>query len=345
MLANKHRIVPTNVFLDTEVFVEAHFDYTSRHFRAIREYSNSGLISPFLTDVTLREVRAKIREQLEAALNHRPAAILGNSSLPSVLALHAEIPLDVIEAELLQQLDDYLEAAESVVLPVGPAALKPVLDRYFSSMPPFGVGKRKAEFPDAFALETLSNWCFEEDALMAVATRDRGMIECCEGSALLVGFEGIASYLDALASRDAALSQHVRESIWTMESEIIEGVRDAFPALSVTAKGGFTEVEVERLDLRDAEFHGDPEIVYLTSAEASVELPIVFHVVADVCIADGGPPRRARWIHESLGCSIEGTISVDLTVTGTGALNIEGVSIAEPEEFSIDVLEDAEPWP
>lgn len=344
ILEDKPYIVPKAVFLDTEVFVEAHFDYGSRHLRAILEYSTSGLLTPFLTDITVREIKANIRERLGMALSGRPARILANSSLPAVRALHTPIPLEVVEAELVQQLDDYLAAIKAVVLPVKPPTLKPVLDRYFELRPPFGAGKRKSEFPDAFAFETLSQWCYEQETPMAVVTRDRGMIDCCQAATLLVGFESVAAYLDALASREAALSQHIRDSIWAFDAEIVEGVRDVFPALAVTATAGNTAVDVQRLDLRETEFCGDPEIVYLAGTEASVELPVVFRVVADVGYMGYGPPRQERWIHESLGRSIDGIVSVDLALTATGEMSIEDVNIAEPEEFSIDVLEDAEPW-
>lgn len=344
MVKDKPHIVPTSVFLDTQVFVEAHFDYASRHFRAIHEYSCDGPLVPVLTDLTVREIRSKTREQLVEALDRRPAHILRNSSLPSVVALHAEIPLEALETELSQQLDDYLKQVKAIVLPVQPAALTPVLDRYFSSMPPFGVGKRKAEFPDALALETLSSWCFEQETLMAVVSRDRGVLEFCEASPHLVGFKDVASYLDAFASRNAALSKHIRESIWTMEDEIREGVRDVFPAVRAIAVAGRSEVEVESLDLQEVEFRGDPEIVYLDSRAASVELPVAFHMFADVGFMDNGPPRLARWMHEAFGCSINGTVLVELALTSTGEMTIEEVSIAEPEEFSVDVFEDAEPW-
>ncbi len=344
MLEDRPYIVPSTVFLDTEVFIGAHFDYGSRHLRSILEYSTSGALVPFLTDVTLREIRGNIRECLREALPVKTDRILANSALPEVRALHTQVSVESVEAELVQQLDDYLAAIKAVVLPVESDVLKPVLDRYFESRPPFGAGKRKAEFPDAFAVEALSAWCYEQETLMAIVTRDRGVLEYCQQATVLVGFDGVAAYLDALASLDAARSQHVRDSVWTFESEIREGVWDVFPTLTVTATAGGAHAEVGRFHLEDIEFCGDPDIVYLAGAEASVELPVVFRVVADVGYMDHGSTRQVEWIHESLKRCVDGVVSVDFSLTATGEMNVEDVTIAEPDDFSIDVLEDAEPW-
>jgi hypothetical protein len=45
--------------------------------------------------------------------------------------------------------------AEEIELPK--SALKQVLDLYFARRPPFGEGKKKSEFPDAFVLEALKS--------------------------------------------------------------------------------------------------------------------------------------------------------------------------------------------
>jgi len=47
-----------------------------------------------------------------------------------------------------------------------------VFDLYFSKAAPFGEGKKKAEFPDAFVLSTLSAWGEKEEQTILIASDD-----------------------------------------------------------------------------------------------------------------------------------------------------------------------------
>ena len=97
---------------------------TSTHFDVRR--------TVFLTELTLREIEAKLRSREDGAVTSiKPHAVLKNSDLPHVKALFDKLDAAPIQQELAGQLKKYLKAAKATILPVPPAVLPLVLDAYF----------------------------------------------------------------------------------------------------------------------------------------------------------------------------------------------------------------------
>ena len=53
---------PRNVFFGTAVFVEANFNYVAWQFLSIGSLAKSRLIQIFLTDLTIREIKANLNK-------------------------------------------------------------------------------------------------------------------------------------------------------------------------------------------------------------------------------------------------------------------------------------------
>ena len=272
--------VVRNVFLDAEVFIDAGFNYQTQRLQSLRRLAQDGSVRIYLTAVTRREVEANIRESIDKAANQKPPAVLRNSVNPDILARLKPIDLDSLATELCQQLDDYLESAGAVVLPVSGDLLSPVLARYFELLPPFGTGKNKAEFPDALSAETLREWCSANKQNMAVITRDAGLAACCDGGGPLIAFEEVAKYLDAVASEDIELASRIRESVPLIEDQLFDLAAQRFSDLEFYL--GDEEGDVDSVEYVQVDWAGDPEIAYLSPSEAIVELPVEFSAVACV---------------------------------------------------------------
>ena len=220
------------VFLDTEVFVHGNFDYKSARFKSLMTLASEGRTQVFLTELTLREIEAKLRSRVDRAVTSiNPHAVLKNSDLPHVKALFDKLDAAPIQQKLAGQLKKYLKAAKATILPVPPAVLPLVLEAYFEKQPPFGPGKNKAEFPDALALETLRAWCAKNKSSMAVVSPDQGVKAACAEDDALHQFDDLAAYLDALFASDEALSSFVREMVLAAHDPIFEKAKKEFPSL------------------------------------------------------------------------------------------------------------------
>lgn len=333
-MRDRHRsktIKASNVFLDTEVFVEANFSYKSPRLTSLAELARSGRIRVFLTEITVREINAKIKELVERAAAARPPSILRNSSLPQVRALFE--PLDTAEVgkDLVGQLEGFIKDAVITVLPVEDKILAPVLDNYFNRLPPFGLGKKKAEFPDALALETLKEWCRVEGRSMAVVTRDEGVKAACSDDGPLHHFVELPKYLDAVASEEEALSDFIREMILLHGKEVLEKAKEAFPYLGfyLTDQDG----EVGDVELTDIDFDEEVEIISLKADEAIIEMPATLIFQADISYYD---PGTGSYDHEEGVLLFQDTVEATVTREAHRSVAVKVTFVnLDPESFEV----------
>ena len=301
-------IKTSNIFLDTEVLVEANFNYNSPRLVSLADLASGGRIRVFLTDLTVREIRSNIKEAVERAVTARPQAILRNSSLPQVKALFNALDAAEVKKDLFVQLDDFINKAGITILPVKNESVGPVLDNYFNRLPPFGPGKNKAEFPDAFALETLKEWCHAEQCDMAVVTRDEGVKAACLQNGPLYYFEDLPKYLDAVASDDKILSAFIRKMVQGYQDEIFDMAKDAFPTLGFYLND--QEGDVNGAELTDIEYDGKVEIISLAADNAIIEIPATLTFDADISYAD---PATGFWDKEDKVLLFQETVEAAVT--------------------------------
>ncbi len=329
--ADGKTIKASYVFLDTEVFIEANFNYNSHRFTSLADLAASGRIRVFLTEITLREIKANLREAIDRAATTRPHPILRNSSLPAVERLFESLDSNAIEVELLTQLLNFLKRAEVNVLAIEGDILAQVLDDYFSGVPPFGSGKNKAEFPDALALAALKQWSQAQGHALAIVTRDDGVRAACYAEDSLYHFEDLAKYLDAVSSENETLAAFIREMIPLHNEKIFDKAKEAFPQLGFVLTdqdGDVDEVELTSIDLDE-----DVEIISLTPNQAIVELPASLTFKADVTYDE---PGTGTYDSEDRVMLFQDT--VDETVERTAHRSI-GVEVTfedlDPDSFQV----------
>jgi hypothetical protein len=291
---NKAKIKTSNVFLDTEVFVEASFNYNSARLASVTELARTQRIRVFLTDLIIREIRTNIQDAVERAIAaSRPQPIFRNSSLSQVKALFNGLDTGEVEKDLFRQLDAFIEKSDITILRVKNKFLGPVLDNYFKRLPPFGIGKNKAEFPDSLNLETLKEWCRTQKQNMAVVTRDHGIQAACSDGGPFYHFEDLPKFLDAVASENKALSGFIRKMIRRYDDEIFEKGKDAFLNLGFYLDD--QEGDVDSVNVTYIEYDGEIEIIWLATHEAIVEMPAMITFDAEISYDD---PNTGIWDSE-----------------------------------------------
>ena len=255
------------------MFVAANFDYSSARIRSLIALANNGDANVFLTDITVREIKAKIKVSVSLGVKARPDPILKNSLLPDVQQRFKSLNAEAVEKELLCQFDQFMKDADVEVLRVENDALHDVLDDYFAGMPPFGARKSKAEFPDALALHALKKWCKSENSQMAVITRDKAVQVACAENDYLNHFENLAKYLDAV-DYDEFKAEFVRKSVLQNQKLLFEKAKERFSWMGFILND--QDGEVEDVELTDMEPDGEVNIISLEENWAEVEVPATF---------------------------------------------------------------------
>jgi hypothetical protein len=274
------------VFLDTQVFIEGNFSYTSPRFASLSQLAASGVVELIMTDLTIREIEANLRSAVSKAVGQRAAEpVLRNSTTREVVALFKKLDAGAIQEELLAQLKEYLNVSNAQIVEVKPSLLPAVLDRYFERRPPFGPGKDKAEFPDALTIEALKQWCNENTCELAIVSRDGAVKEACRGAEALHHFDDLGDYLDALLRSDhanEARATFVRDLVTRSSDVILTMAKKAFGnhgALLMNQDGEVDEILLEDLTFGDSE---DFEMISLEAGRAVVELDVVARFTASI---------------------------------------------------------------
>lgn len=224
-----------NVFIDTSIFIKMNFFYGHPAFVALRESVNQGRTRILLTDVTVEEVKANIREETTAAIqaikkSRNPAKIfknLGGTYSP----IFKDPNFESITEEIIKQFEAFSAEVGAVVVPVERAITKEVFTLYFNSALPFGEGKKKSEFPDAFVLSALNDWADEEGQRLYVVSNDKDMKGIENSFKNLIPTESLEQYLNDVTFYFEKLAPLAEELLRKNEGEILERIKDDFALL------------------------------------------------------------------------------------------------------------------
>jgi len=262
------------VSLDTQVFVDTGFCLNSKAFQALKDYCTSGRLKLVMSDITVREIRANIRKYVAAeVLLQRQfcnkADVLYNSAIPSVKASMVKFDEKAIADDLCNQFDHFLTECNAEILDSTSLSAGDVLDKYFAEEPPFGKKEeKKHEFPDAFAIQALSEWAENHDIEMFAVSEDKLFFEACEKAQNLIPKKTLAEVLDHVASDDNALADFLRAQTMARIDEIAEQVTEEFEDQNFWVEDEDGDATVEVTDIVPT---GDPEIIEIDEEEAALQ--------------------------------------------------------------------------
>lgn len=169
-----------NVFIDTEFFVKAGLDFSSRTLESFKDICSSGELNHITSTIVVREVNGKISDHIQEALNsvntfRRKAKILMHSSNIAINGLFAELNQKEINDQGLKIFSDFLEDSNTKILNLSQINSDEVVEMYFERRAPFQDGKKKTEFPDAFTMLALKNHLSEEEEIYVIS-EDKDLI-------------------------------------------------------------------------------------------------------------------------------------------------------------------------
>jgi len=131
-----------------------------------------------LTDITLQEIRSHIDEDTETAIQEiqktrKKAKILRNFNEMPLSSIFEDIDLSQYKDTLRQKLESFIENCGIKIINNNTADIDNVFKLYFQRKAPFGVGKKKSEFPDAFVLDALDRYGKKAGEKIYVISEDK----------------------------------------------------------------------------------------------------------------------------------------------------------------------------
>jgi hypothetical protein len=298
------------IFIDTQVFRKARFAVSAPAFAKLSQLCKNGEVVLVTTAITRREINAQITEMASEFRSTlaKAGGIAISLGQPDIVI--ADIPATRISEQQVSLafntlVDSFFEecAAEHLELPI--SALQTVLDLYFDKKPPFGPGKKKAEFPDAFVLEALKAKAGMNEEALYVITEDFDFVNACTDCAHLVVLPTLSHFLDHYNAHLEAVNQ-VRATLKQNAMRIDERLESLLQGLPGDIRDCSGTVEFESREIVDVldslviscdETHASVEFICFIEAAAWLEIP--------PSGGDAPPEYRRAEIRQSINITLE----------------------------------------
>ena len=170
----------SSISIDANVFHKSGYGLEHREFKSLSQFKRTN-INIVIPEVVLREVRSHMVEGAQESINKFKVALRavgGACGIPR--AVRDEVELLVcggkdVEILIDERISIFSDHVSLGVLSANSAAVaNNVIDRYFNISAPFGKGEKKSEFPDALALEVLSEYADINDTMILMVSDDKG---------------------------------------------------------------------------------------------------------------------------------------------------------------------------
>ena len=272
--------VPNTVFIDTGIFDEQNYNFESASFVPFIAAVKDKKLEYILPIPTSLEINRHIAERADAVVK----ALEEAKRKAPFLAKLKEWPTPdfslswEIHRVARNEWRQFLNNFRVLRLTFDDVDLMEVMDWYDKQQPPFSV-KKKKEFPDALALNTLLQYSRKEQVPIAVVAKDGDFKEACTRFSHLFYFPSLPAFTESLLLNDQRVDKI--KSLIEADAGVIEReIKERFPSLhfypSANPDGTVEAVQVH--DVQTKELH----IVGLGNSECTIAFEVNVEYSADV---------------------------------------------------------------
>jgi predicted nucleic acid-binding protein len=243
-----------HIFIDANVFISQSYKYDSTAFKQIISLVQAKKVFVYLTTVTVSEVVSNIEKDVYKAheafegFREKPQLrILKNVSDSPLHGVFNGFDREQAKEALLKQFSQFIRDTNALILEITDVSVDDVFEKYFSRSAPFGEDKKKHEFPDAFAMAALENWCKKHSIRMYVISEDPDLIIACESSESLTFVQSLSEFLD-LFSEGEQQAEIASKLFEEHKEEIERRIREAINNLSLLPYEPHDEVQYVHID-------------------------------------------------------------------------------------------------
>jgi hypothetical protein len=349
--SGKPTLKTRNVFLDTSVLMNENYGIKSTAFKSLMSLCRMDKAFLKLTDVTLREVEAHIEKGLAAAnealeTKTRDTKILRN--FDGFEALFRTLDENRLRTELMKLLQAEFKSANADIISAANISALLVFDKYFLKQPPFSSSKKKAEFPDAFVLTAIEDWCEQRKQWLYVVSSDGDMHLACRDEGPLFHLKSIGEFVDLILRNEDDETEFLAQLFVDNPHQIIEAITEEFEDHTIYLKDedGSGEPSVTSVSL------GSAAVVMVAEDEVGLELDATISFSIAVSYADRNSisydneeHKSYVWNYEDADLERTETVPVEITIEYEPNNKIEyqvtAVTLNNGEPVKIYVDEDA----
>ncbi|MER8565973.1 PIN domain-containing protein [Mesorhizobium sp. M0924] len=216
---DEERMKTRHVFLDTQVYRALGHSPANPALQQLQALIQGGRVVLHITDITFAEVARQIREKVnsknrELRAIEKELAIWRKRAPKGFPKGNFDFDTKEVTSALQNQFNEFiLRECDAKHHQASHQTAEAVLIDYFDRRPPFDAPSSK-EFPDAFALKALADWCSANDSHMYIVTEDKAFTNAALAEPeLFFHLNSIHKVLDAAADLGAEGEQAVEQAI------------------------------------------------------------------------------------------------------------------------------------
>jgi hypothetical protein len=267
--------IPTAVFLDTSVLDAQQYNFESTALATFVPACASRAVALLLPDPIEREITRHIRDRSVQALSALLEARRKAPFLAKWRGFTQELRSPQAEALEVQRVARsewaaFLNRFHVVRLGYDLLDVATVMNWYDRAEAPFNEGKKRKEFPDAFAIAMLDTYAQRQGICIAVVSADPDFKNACQRFGSLLYFETLPRLTEVLLSDDRRVEQ-LRQAIRAKLDVLEEAVLNEVPAVTLYH-------ELAAFVVQDAEFeeaHVNPSVVGIGDGECTIAFDAV----------------------------------------------------------------------
>ena len=270
------------VFIDSSIYISQNFTLNSRVFERLKQLCITDKVVLVICSVTRREIYSNIEKNVNESVRSTTKILSKNilgKNIEPYKSLSREIQEDVIATSLKRKFDEYLSSTNHINIGIANVSVDKIFDDYFNSKPPFGENKKKSEFPDAFVVLALHDWCQSNNQSMAIISSDSDFKNAVSSNDEFVYFSSLQKYIEHILSDDSNLVEifhHILEkNKERLSKKIIEQISGDMMILEDVDPDGEAYIEtadvIDYMDIAIIELNDDKAIV---NAMASIDLTV-----------------------------------------------------------------------
>ncbi|MFI4898331.1 MAG: PIN domain-containing protein, partial [Phycisphaerales bacterium JB059] len=196
--------MPVTCLIDTCIFVQARMHFDIPGLQALRHRCRSGSTTLLCTDITNREIARKCEEAAESVAEQHEKFrkhVLSKIAITDELkeTLFGTMPTAQIADTAKHEYATLLSDCEAVLLEAKHARPDMVMDAHFNCRPPFGKGKKRNEFRDAFVIDLLEQHHAKTGDSVHIISDDEDLHQAADERDWLTAHTSIFDFLDETA--------------------------------------------------------------------------------------------------------------------------------------------------
>ncbi len=252
--------MPEHVFLDTNIYEQKLFNFSGKSFARLIEHCTQDAVDLLLPHPVELEVRRHIQELCKNKIE----GLNKHLSKNRILMFYKPIQETLVERELDAQpfIDDmtsgfeaFLTESRTVCLDYSNINVGAVMAQYDQNIAPFGEGKKRKEFPDAFAMEILKQFPSET---IAVVSDDPDIEKACGGVDKFCCFKSLEEYLGHVQQARSTHYDAVLAFLRDNEKKINDALSEEFLNRGFHVEeddgdGEFCDIEINSIEYQETD--------------------------------------------------------------------------------------------